>query len=62
MAKTSPVAFLKQVRMEIRKVTWPTRKETLVTAVMISVLALIASMFFLAADSLVGFALSYLLK
>lgn len=62
MAKTSPAMFLKQVRMEIRKVTWPTRKETIVTAVMVSFLALIAAMFFLAADGLVAYGLSTLLR
>lgn len=62
MAKTSPAMFLKQVRMELRKVTWPTRKETIVTSVMVSVVALIAAMFFLAADGLVAYGLSALLR
>lgn len=62
MAKTSPAMFLKQVRMEIRKVTWPTRKETVVTSVMVSVVALIAAMFFLAADGLVAYGLAALLR
>ncbi|MFN7365673.1 MAG: preprotein translocase subunit SecE [Alphaproteobacteria bacterium] len=62
MAKTSPLMFIKQVQMEIRKVSWPTKKETIVTSVMISILAVVAAMFFLAADSMVALALRYILQ
>jgi preprotein translocase subunit SecE len=53
MAKTSPFEFLQQVRNEAEKVTWPTRKETLVTTGMVFVMVVIASLFFLVADQLI---------
>ncbi|MEM8800375.1 MAG: preprotein translocase subunit SecE [Pseudomonadota bacterium] len=51
MAKTSPGEFVRQVRQEMRKVTWPTRKETLVTAFMVFVMVVIMSLFFLLVDT-----------
>lgn len=53
MAKTSPFQFLQQVRAEASKVTWPTRKETLVTTGMVFVMVVIASLFFLVVDQLI---------
>ena len=50
MAKTNPFEFLQQVRAEGSKVTWPTRKETLVTTAMVFVMVLLASVFFLIVD------------
>ena len=42
MAKTNPFEFLQQVRAEGAKVTWPTRKETLITTAMVFVMAVLA--------------------
>lgn len=50
MAKVNPGAFIRQVRQEASKVTWPTRKETLVTTGMVFVMVFLASMFFFAVD------------
>ena len=50
MAKTNPFEFLQQVRAEGSKVTWPTRKETMITTAMVFVMAVLASLFFLATD------------
>ena len=50
MAKVSPGAFIRQVRQEASKVTWPTRKETLVTTGMVFVMVFLASMFFFFVD------------
>ncbi|WP_269581568.1 preprotein translocase subunit SecE [Roseibium sp. Sym1] len=61
MAKTNPFKFIQEVRAETSKVTWPTRKETAVTTVMVFVMVLIASIFFLAADQLMGLGIGYLL-
>ena len=48
MAKTSPVEFVRQVRQEAGKVTWPTRKETLITtATVLGMIVLVALFFFL---------------
>ncbi len=55
MAKTNPVEFLQQVRAEGAKVTWPTRKETMITTAMVFIMAILASIFFLIVDQIVGF-------
>ena len=54
MAKTNPAEFLQQVRNEGAKVTWPTRKETTVTTIMVLIMVIVASLFFLAADYVMG--------
>ena len=61
MAKISPFKFLQEVRAEAQKVTWPTRKETTVTTIMVFVMVVIASIFFLLADQVMRLAVSFLL-
>jgi preprotein translocase subunit SecE len=61
MAKISPFKFLQEVRAEAQKVTWPTRKETTVTTIMVFVMVVIASVFFLLADQVMRLAVSFLL-
>jgi preprotein translocase subunit SecE len=61
MAKVSPFKFMQEVRAEGQKVTWPTRKETTVTTIMVFVMVFIASIFFLLADQAMRFAVSFLL-
>jgi preprotein translocase subunit SecE len=50
MVKTSPVEFFQQVRQEVSRVTWPTRKETVVTTAMVFVMVFIAAAFFFLVD------------
>ena len=50
MAKTSPVEFIQQVRQEVSRVTWPSRKETIVTTAMVFVMVFIAAAFFFVVD------------
>ncbi|HYB55783.1 MAG TPA: preprotein translocase subunit SecE [Alphaproteobacteria bacterium] len=50
MAKVSPAEFIQQVRQEMAKVTWPSRKEALVTTGMVFVMVFFAAMFFFVAD------------
>ncbi len=52
MAKTSPIEFINQVRAETRKVVWPTRRETIMTGVMVMIMTTILALFFLGVDSL----------
>ncbi len=52
MAKTTPVEFFQQVRQEVSRVTWPTRKETLVTTAMVFVMVFIAAVFFFVVDQM----------
>jgi preprotein translocase subunit SecE len=54
MAKTNPFEFLQQVRSEGAKVTWPTRKETMITTAMVFVMVVLASVFFLVVDQVIG--------
>ena len=51
MAKTSPGEFIRQVRTEISKVLWPTRKETVQTAIMVLIMTVILAFFFLGVDA-----------
>ena len=54
MAKTNPFEFLQQVRNEASKVTWPSRKETMITTAMVFVMVVLASLFFLATDQVIA--------
>ena len=49
-SRASPMEFLSQVRTEGEKVTWPSRKETVITSIMVFVMVVVASVFFLGAD------------
>ena len=61
MAKTNPVEFLQEVRDEAKKVTWPSRKETMITTGMVLLMAFVASLFFLVADQVIAFMLRLIL-
>ena len=50
MAKTSPVEFVQQVREEARKIAWPSRKEVMVSTIMVMIMVAMASIFFLVVD------------
>jgi preprotein translocase subunit SecE len=53
MARTSPFKFLQEVRAETNKVTWPSRRETMITTAMVFVMAALMSVFFLIADQII---------
>ena len=63
MAKTNPAQFVRQVRQEINRITWASRRETMFASLSVFVMALIASIFFLLVDlmlsSVVQFFLSF---
>jgi preprotein translocase subunit SecE len=50
MAKTNATEFIQQVRQEVGRVTWPSRKETMVTTAMVFVMVFIAAAFFFLVD------------
>ncbi len=54
MAKLSPFQFFKQVRQETSKVTWPTRKETVISTIMVFVMVIIAALFFFVVDQILS--------
>ena len=58
--RTTPAQFLRQVRQEVSKVTWPSRKETTITTAMVFVMVVLASLFFLAVDWILGAAVDQL--
>ncbi len=62
MAKTNPIQFFQQVRIEIAKVVWPTRNETLISTVMVLIMVFLASMFFLLADQVIAWFVQLLLS
>ncbi len=61
MAKTNPGQFIREVRQEISKVTWPTRKETTVTTGMVFIMVFLAATFFFLIDQVLGWAVSLII-
>jgi preprotein translocase subunit SecE len=57
----SPFKFLQDVRSETQKVTWPSRRETVITTIMVFVMVGLSSIFFFFADQLIRLAVTYLL-
>jgi preprotein translocase subunit SecE len=61
MAKTNPFEFVQQVRAETAKVTWPSRNETVITTIMVIIMAIVASVFFLVVDGALNWGVSLVL-
>lgn len=53
MAMTNPLQFIQQVRSEVSKVVWPTRRETVLTTVMVFIMATLTAIFFSLVDILI---------
>ncbi|WP_260927289.1 preprotein translocase subunit SecE [Novosphingobium sp. 9] len=62
MAKTSPGQFVQQVRAEASKIHWPSRQETVTTAIFVGIMTVILAVFFLGIDALFGWVVSSLLS
>ena len=62
MAITNPVRFLQQVRAEVGKVAWPTRREVLLTTIMVFVLTAVVATFFTLVDLVIRSGLSAVLN
>ncbi len=62
MAKANPLQFAQQVRAEVSKVVWPSRRETLLTTVMVFVMAAVAAVFFFLIDQLIRLGLDTILQ
>jgi preprotein translocase subunit SecE len=58
---TNPFTFMQQVRAETAKVTWPSRRETMISTVMVLVFAALAMVFFFAADQIMAFGVEFIL-
>lgn len=61
MAKTNPFEFMQQVRAEGAKVTWPTRKETMVTTGMVFIMVILAALYFLVVDQVLRWGVGFIL-
>lgn len=57
----NPIEFFREVRQEVAKVTWPTRRETMITTTMVFIFVVLASIFFLVADKIIGFVVKLIL-
>ena len=61
MSKSGPLAYFREVKQEAQKVTWPSRKETMITTAMVFVMVAIASLFFLVSDQVIRIAVTFVL-
>ena len=62
MARTSPGEFIRQVRAETGKVHWPTRKETIATAIMVLIMTFLLAIFFFGVDAFFSTTVRFLLS
>lgn len=62
MATTNPLQFIQQTRAEVAKIVWPTRRETLLTTVMVFVMAALAALFFFIVDWIIRSGLQLVLS
>ena len=60
--RSGPLGFFREVRAEARKVTWATRQEVTVSAIMVLVMVALAAVFFFLADSVIGMAINFILS
>jgi preprotein translocase subunit SecE len=61
MAMTSPAQFVREVRQELSKVTWPTRKELIVTTASVFAMAIAAALFFFMVDQIIAWVVQLVL-
>ena len=61
MAKTSPFEFIQQVRREVAKVTWPSRKETTITTIMVFIFVFLVAIFFFFVDQVLSWGVKLVL-
>jgi preprotein translocase subunit SecE len=62
MAKTTPLQFLQQVRNETNKVTWPTRRETVITAIMVVIFVTVMAIFFSITDAVLKAGVGFIIN
>ncbi len=59
---TNPVDFIQEVRSEAARVTWPSRKETLITTGLVVLMVIVASIFFVSVDQAIRMAVAFILS
>ena len=60
--KTSPALFVRQVRQELQKVTWPTRRDTFISSIIVILLIFLFSIFFLLSDQVWSFSIKKIIE
>src|ERR1700751_113291 len=60
--KTTPAQFFREVRAEARKISWPSRRETWITSVMVAIMVVMAALYFLLIDTGISFGVTQVLK
>ena len=61
MAKSNPVQFAREVRAEMKKVTWPTKQETIAGTVAVFIMVILAALFLFLSDQVIAFVVSFIL-
>ncbi len=61
MAMINPGQFIREVRQEVSKVTWPTRKETVVTTIMVFIMVILTAIFFFLVDQVLSLGVQFVL-
>ncbi|MFI3242172.1 MAG: preprotein translocase subunit SecE [Alphaproteobacteria bacterium] len=61
MSKTNPIQFFRQVKQEVKKVSWPSKKEVMQTSIMVIILVAIASTFFFFVDQIFSWVMKLIL-
>jgi preprotein translocase subunit SecE len=61
MTKMKPIRYLQEIKSEITKVTWPTKRETTVTSLMVLIFVFVAAIFFLISDRILSWIVSLIL-
>lgn len=62
MSKVRPIQFVREVRQEMNKVTWPTRQETTMSVIMVCVLAILAALYFVVIDNVIRFIIQFIMS
>ena len=57
----NPFEYIQEVRTEASKVTWPTRRETMITTAMVIIMVVLAAVFFVAVDEIIHLAVAFVL-
>ena len=62
MARTNPLQFIQQVRAEVAKIVWPTRREVVLTTIMVFIMAALTAVFFALVDLTIRTGLQWILQ
>lgn len=61
MAKSNPMDYVREVQAEMKKVTWPTRQETIASTIAVFIMAILAALFLFLSDQVIAFVVSFIL-